>query len=785
MADAKPAEKDEADDPKSDKAILKLARDRLKERISEEATLRELMLDDLKFATLDQWPPDIRAAREADGDPCLTIDQINQYITQVSNDMRKNRPSMKARPVDDKADVETAKIFAGLFRHIEDASNAQVAYATSGNSAVTIGLGYFRIVTDYVEGSYDQQDIFIRRVPDTFSVYLGPHVMPDGSDAEYGFVAAPMSKNEFKRRWPKAKFDASAFEGLGEEPVWATEETVTVAEYFYKHYEDTELLFLSDGTSVYADKYDGAEANIKARRPAQRASVKWCFLSGAEILGKRDWLGKYIPIIEEVGKEQLVEGKRMLWGLVRPAKDALRNFNYWSSALTAKMALAPLAPFVGAVGQFETQSAQWDQANRKKFSRLEYDPKDVNGQLLPPPRRQEPTEMEAAVVGILAMMQNNVKSSLGMYKAALGESESQQSGRAILALQKESDAGTMHFGENQAISITHAGRIIIDLAPKVYDTRRVLRILGEDGTAQSVQIDPKQQTSRREIKDAAGNVKRIYNLGVGTYDVTVTVGPGYSTQRQETATALTELANSAKDPAHAAVLGYLAVKNSDFAGSEETVRMMKLLLPPQLQTPEGNQPEIPPAARAKLAEAEAHMHAMQEAGNKLAQELQQAKSGQAEAFAKIAAKEKEAEAELAVKERMQARELQLLEDKTNKEIKLKNDIAAADYAIEQKKLDQAKQAQQDKARFDQQCRAEDMAHQAQTEGRANEEKLMPRFMEMLTALMQKQDQFNAQLIHAFAQAVNQPHVVSLGNIQRNDSGQIVGAAAVSKPAVTH
>jgi len=73
-------------------------------------------------------------------------------------------------------------------------------------------------------------------------------------------------------------------------------------------------------------------------------------MTGAEILKQKDWLGKYIPIIKVVGKASNVGGNKHYKGLVRLAKDSLRAYNYWFSALTEKMALAPKAPFIGAVG---------------------------------------------------------------------------------------------------------------------------------------------------------------------------------------------------------------------------------------------------------------------------------------------------------------------------------------------------------------------------------------------------------------------------------------------------
>lgn len=653
-----------------DATILKDSRESLTLCIEDEATERLKMQDDIRFVSLDQWPADVRAMRENDSvngpRPCLTVDQINQFTTQVTNDLRVNRPSIKTRPVDDKADPATAEIFQGLVRHIEDQSSAAIAYQTSGESAVDIGLGFFRIITDYVSPDSFDQEILIKRVPNTFSVYLSAHQMPDGSDAEKGWILEKMPVDKFKATYPNAKIDKADFSDLGVSPTWWSEQEVTICEYFYKEYSQEKLLFLADGNTVYKNDFEklpDPKPQITGQRDSQRVSVKWCKHSGCQVLEKRDWPGKYIPIIEEIGKEKIVDGRRILWGLVRPAKDSLRAFNYWISALTEKMALAPKAPFVGAVGQFASQGDKWDKANVNNYAKLEYDAIDVNGNAVPPPKRQEPMQMEPAMAQMLTIMQNNVKSSLGMYKASVGQGEGDQSGRAILALKKESDTGTLHFGENQAISIMHGGRIIVDLIPKIYDTKRILRILGEDGKVANVMIDPEQQQAMREIQDAEGKIQRIYNLGVGKYDVTVTVGPGYTTSRQEAATVMTELANSAKDPISAAIMRYAAVKNSDFHGSEEVTQMLKAMLPPQLQQPDiGGQP-MPPAAAAKIGELTQKIQLMQEEGQKILEENKQLKSGAAEAQAKIAVQREEADAMLQLKRDIATSEEQLAREK--------------------------------------------------------------------------------------------------------------------------
>lgn len=667
---------------KAEKEVHKIAKERLAHCIDLEEENRKRQLDDLKFSTLDQWPEEMRSQRENDPNgarPCLTIDKINQYIVQVANDMQRNKPGVKARPVDNGADIETADIYAGIVRFIEDISNSNIAYSVAGESQVRIGEGYFRIVTDYIDEKSFNQMPFIKPIIDRFSVYLGPHTMPDGSDAEYGFIFEDVQLEKFKRDWPKAKTEKEDFDDGNNH--FRDEKTIRVAEYFYFDEDPTEIVMLEDGSVMEMDEYEKNHANpfrslIVDKRTTTLRKVKWCKLTGAETLESNDWAGKYIPIVKVTGKSAIVEGKRSTWGLVRPAMDSLRMYNYVSSLIVEKMMLNPKTPFVGAVGQFATKANDWARANTDNLAFLEYDPVDVNGMALPAPQRQQPSQFEPALVKQLELIEHDIQTSLGMFKASVGESDPQQSGRAILALQKESDTGTSHFPEAQAISIRHCGRILVDLIPKVMDTATIARIMGLDGKVSSVQLDPNQPESVKSIQMNDGSIKKIYNLGVGTYDVTVTVGPSYNTRRMEAAEMLVKMNEG--DPTFKQVAGDILFDSMDWPDGlgQKLAARYKKMLPPPLQ--EG-QPQIPPEVQQQIQQMEEQLQQM-------GQENQQLKTGQQESMAKIQLAGKESEdkkqikfaeinAELELKKEAMQKELALMVEKFGAEGQVKREIA--------------------------------------------------------------------------------------------------------------
>lgn len=685
-------EEDAGKSVSSDEKILEQAKERLKRCIDDYSEERAKQKDDLLFSTLEQWPSAIRAEREGDPNgarPCLTIDHINQYIVQVVNDMRQNRPAVKVRPVDDAADIDTAEVFQGIIRQIEDQSTAQVAYATAGESAVRVGEGYFRIITEYEDEKSFDQVIRVRRVPDMFCVYLGPHMMPDGSDAEYGFVFEDVPIERFRREYPSAKYQSTDFSELEQHTVfWGDDKKIKVCEYFYFDYRPETVLFVN-GKTMTKDEYEALadpKPETRGTRNTRIRTTKWCKLTGAEILEKRDWAGKYIPIVKVIGKESWVDGKRITWGLVRPAKDSLRMYNYWSSTITEKIALAPKTPYIGASGQFEGFEDRWGSANRINYPYLEYKAQSVDGLSVPPPQRQAAFPMEVAMVEQLKIIREDVQASLGMFKASLGKEQPNQSGRAILALTRESDTGTYHFSDNQSIAIQHGGRILVDLIPKIYDTGRIVKILGEDGKMSSAQIDPESPVAARHIADITGKIKNIYNLKVGTYDVTVTVGPSFNTKRMEAATLFTDLGNTAKDPASATVMRYLAVKNSDVPGADQAAEMLEKLLPPGLVKQEG-QPQLDP----QTAQA---MQQMKQVIQLQGQKVQELESGAAVEKVKIQTKAEsdkisiDADHDIKVKklaldELVEKETARINREKAEAELDLKEYIARRELAIKE------------------------------------------------------------------------------------------------------
>lgn len=595
--------------------VLATMRSRLTMAIAAYSESREDELDDLRFFAGSpdnqwQWPADVLATRGSvqgqtiNARPCLTINKLPQHVRQVTNDQRQNRPSGKVIPVDDRADVEVAEIYDGIVRHIEYMSDADVAYDTACENQVTYGEGYIRILTEYCGDDTFDQDIRIGRIRNSFSVYMDPTIQdPCGSDAKWCFITEDLTRSEYERLFPDAMpISSIQQQGVGDENLsnWLNEDVVRIAEYFYLEYEPATLNLYPDNRTAFEGSREDAMFKASGLKPLKsrrvdRKKVKWCKTNGYEMLEENDWAGQWIPVIRVVGNEFEVDGQLYVSGLVRNAKDAQRMYNYWVSAETEMLALAPKAPFIGYGGQFEGYEQQWKTANVNNWPYLEVNPDVTDGQgaVLPLPQRAAPPMAQVGLIQAKAGASDDIKSTTGQYDSSLGATSNERSGRAILAREKQGDTGTYHYVDNLARAIRYTTRQIVDMIPKIYDTQRIARIIGIDGETGMAKIDPTQAEPVKKIVDPTNPsivIEKIYNPGVGKYDVCVTTGPSYMTKRQEALDSMSQLLQG--NPNLWAVAGDLFIKNMDWPGAQEMAKRFAKTIDPKLLEVDDKSPAL-------------------------------------------------------------------------------------------------------------------------------------------------------------------------------------------------
>lgn len=626
-------------------------------RLSSEAEKDQRIqsLDDMRFARLgEQWPGDVAKQRQIEGRPCLTLNRMPAFCKQVINDARQNRPAIKCHPVGSGASRETAEILDGLIRNIEYVSNADVAYDTALECSVYGGLGYVVVRTDYAsEDSFDQ-DIVIEAVHNPFSVYGDPYATgADSADWNDGFITDLLDKESYKRRWPNADISDFDTKRDNRDLLWQQGNQIQVAEWWHRDEVAGTILKLSDGTVLQADEFEAIKdllmvqgVTVTGNRAMRTHKVTQRIMSGAEILETNEWKGKYIPIVPVYGEMVNIEGKRHFLSLIHFAKDSQRQYNYWRTTTTELVALAPKAPFIGAVGAFDTDK-KWSSANTVSHPYLEYDKVDGAS----PPQRQGFTGPPAGAIQEALSASDDMKNIMGIHDASLGARSNETSGRAIIARQREGDVSTFNYIDNLSRGIRHVGRIIIDLIPHHYNAARIIRCIKEDGSNFSVPINqpvvPAQQPQQGPVQQQVfqpappgadqmpelAAITKVFDLTTGKYDVTVEVGPSYTTRREESASQMLEFMRLL--PNAAPLLGDLLAKNLDWPGADEIAKRLHAMLPPPVL---GQNPAV-----MQLQEAlkQQDGQARQALGN-LQQELQKCQAMLADKTREMSLKEYEA-----------------------------------------------------------------------------------------------------------------------------------------------
>ena len=616
--------------------IIEEARTRYEYASEAWAPIYALMSDDLKFSDptcLQQWPEKVKREREMEGRPCLTFDQIGQYVRQIINQARRNKPALKFLPVDDTSDPELCEVLQGLARQTEYESKAEVAYFTSLDHAVRGGLGFFRAITEEVQGSevVGQQCVKIMRVVDPKCVKLDPDfTQMDGSDAGWGFVEETYTRDAFKKQWPKAAMVDWDSQG------WFGKDHIRVCEYF-RVVDKTTNTINAGGKNYSEEEYWQAAATdpmmgqgvpnvVKSRM------VQWFKLSGEEVLEESEFPSEYVPIFPVIGNESWEEGKRKLGGIVRPVRDGQVAYNFERNGEIEAVAIGPKAPWVAPAEAIEGYEAEWKNANRGNISVLHYNSIDEQGNAINAPTRINPAGIASGWVTLAERSKADIQSGMGMFAASVGNNPNSQSGRAVLALQDKAEIGSFHYIDNLALSISHMGRVLTQVWPRIYDQAQIVRILGEDDDSTFVQIDPKQQRGYQKQQGQDGREIVTINPGAGRYDARAVVGPAYATRQTEAAAEISEIVNG--NPQMLSLIGDVWVKMRNFPESEKLAKRFKAMLPPQVQQMEaqedGQQSQIPPEVEQAMQQAGEEIQALRQALQQAQQEMQS--NAQAEQF---------------------------------------------------------------------------------------------------------------------------------------------------------
>jgi hypothetical protein len=589
-------------------AILKEAKERFKRCVDWESYARQLYQEDVKFANADtdngfQWPHQLLVDRQLSKKPILTINKVRQHNLNIVNDLRENMPRIKFRAMGNGATVESARLWDGLAKHIEEQSQAGNHYIRAVTTQVEGGIGYLRVHTDYMDENSFNQEIFIKSVPNPLLCYLDPDARePDKSDSRFGFIFEDKPKDLFDVEYPEWKNKTGIWSNITGDTEWVTKDHVRVAEYFaIETTRDMLLLFppgMLPGVGSESEPFIIKKSEFKiiskgdrklwakAEDPLVRTrdvlvkQVVWRLIIGNEVAQTKPWPGKFVPIIPVLGEEVVIEQRMDRKGHTRAMKDSQRMYNYNASAAVEFGALQTKTPWVVPAESIEGFEEMWGVANLVNQAYLPYKAIGEDGKPLPPPQRIQPPVSLPVAVDLMHQSDADMMAVSGQFENSMGQVGNERTGAAIDSRKVQGDRATYHYVSNFAMALRHVGNIIYDLVPKIYDTQRALQIMSDSGESLAVTLDPQQKEALKvETNHEAQVIERSFNPAVGRYEVEADTGPGYATRRQETLEAFTLLLT--QSPQLAAVIGDLMVQSMEIPLADVAAERLRRMVPPQ------------------------------------------------------------------------------------------------------------------------------------------------------------------------------------------------------------
>lgn len=588
-------------DSKGDDKLLQEARERLSICIQIDKDVRLEAKEDMRFVLGDQWPKAVKQAWDEAARPALTINKLPRFIQILCNEQRKSRPQIQfsAQNAGEVA-TEVAEVLEGMARQIQKASNAEIAYDTAFQNMASCSMGAFRINTKWADDdkTFDQI-VTVEPIMDAMSVFFDPNAKEyDRSDSMFAFVSDWFTRSSLKETYGDELADGGgddSFSGFDStdwfEPgptLEGHDDRIRVVEYWTVEVEQKPLYYWSDGT-VSREKPTGS-ITIERERKTQTRTVMQRLLTATKVLRTTKWLGRWIPIIPVYGHETVFEGKRSIWSLVRFMRDPSQILNYLRSKEVEAVALAPLAPFIGYLGQFATKMQEWQVANKQPVAFLEVDPITVDGKLAPLPQRSNPDVNMQGILMLNEQVAQDLMQTAGSTESNQGSLEGRdQSGKTTALLQAVGDITNYHYIDNLARSMWHGGRVMEELIRKVYSAPRQIKTLGMDAKEAVMRVND-------WWKGPDGILKR-YMLADAQCDTVVYVGPAYATQVREISDKLDLLVQL--DPAIFAQIADIWVQVHDIPEPWKSM-LADRLKPPQVAQAEALKGKITPQMAAQL-----------------------------------------------------------------------------------------------------------------------------------------------------------------------------------------
>lgn len=560
-------------------AFIQQMREDYERGITGERDNREVMQEDIRFTYGEQWDEAARERRERAKKPVLTVNRLPAYVAQVVGNRLLNETEIRVFP-DNGGTKEIAQLREALIRSIFKNSDADLARDEALKYQVIGGVGYYALELDYASNDVFDQDIKIKHIPDPFSVVMDElSIEPTGRDARWAIVAETMPKKTFEKKYPWASTSSITEDTMQ----WVAGDELRIASYWRMVEDGTKILALmADSTVKQIDSMETvellfAQGQITARdngepyvREVPNRFAQMYLCSGNDILeGPYNLPCSTIPVFRVPGWELRDGDTYVRWGLVRYMKDPQRLHNYWRSVMAEQLVMAPRNKWMAtreAVAGFEND---WRNSNISDDALLMYNAEGGK------PDRMQPPPLDTAMMNEAMITVQDMRDVSNIHEAALGMKSNEVSGKALQARQQISDLGTFIYTDRLRLADERCAEVINELIPTVYDTKRMVKVVGPDNEAVLALInDPTNPNS---------------DITVGKYAITVTTGPSTITKRALAAEQMMAFVNAVPDSA--AMVMDLVAEAQDWPNAVEFARRFAEMLPDNLKPQDDDDPQ--------------------------------------------------------------------------------------------------------------------------------------------------------------------------------------------------
>ncbi len=610
----------------------------------------------------EQWTPEAIEDRKGipgpNGTPPRPTNVFNilkPYIIKVCNGIKKLRMGIKVAPIDSGEDKDLAEVFRGIQRAIERNTGAIAARDHATNQAVTGGYGFYAFETDYEDPKSFNQELKYRMIHDATQVLWddGDRTL-DGSGCKKLIFREPITEDEFEMRFNQKWEDVYEIGGQEIGRSWGKANQPVISEYWYVEEKPETLvritdengqeenLFLSEAKERYKDEELPVEAFLdvdpetgEVLQKDSHSRVVWCCkMAGNKVLAKDKWAGYWIPWFKIEGRLNICDGDIIRQGLTRDGKASQECYNYSRNTSIERLGLSTKLSWITAEGSIpETEKSKWGTSNTRNWPNLNWTPYDEQQRPLPAPFRTPPADIDVGHVQEASTSQNEIMAEFGMYGSFMGNTQNEKSGKAILAGAQESADTTFDFADNKVATMKHEGRVRNEIIPKLYDTARQVRMVGEDDVEKVVMVNAK-------AKDEKGN-DYYYDLKKGKYDITIEMGPSEESKRLESREGMEMYMRAL--PNFAPAIADIYAKEQDWRYSDEVASRAKNWInqnmPGIIEDKDGPPPEMQQMKQQMDQMKKAAMEAIQQ----LRQENEQLKAKTQLEAEKIKAADKIAE----------------------------------------------------------------------------------------------------------------------------------------------